>query len=183
MWSAKTCLNKMLMICGLALGDHNSYQWHTQLLHHLLGIVDHCYILGLPVDHCGMLSLLSSNHHLQLIIRLICTLIRKSQAPCKICPIFFKVIVIQKKKKQPGLFSFWTTMTHFFFSGCHPRKSQVSCQPEKNKAADFTGYPSNNFQGCRLNGGFSPVGMLEFQPIRGNYISSNVCRSDKNWAP
>ena len=58
----------MLMRCGLALGDHNSYQWHTQLLHHLLGIVDHYYILGLPVDHCGMLSSLSSYRHLRLMI-------------------------------------------------------------------------------------------------------------------
>ena len=55
--------------------------------------------------------------------RLFCTLIRKSQASCKIYPIFFKVakapeifqgmapiffrvIVILKEKKQPGLFSF-----------------------------------------------------------------------------
>ena len=40
-------------------------------------------------------------------------------------PFFFKVIVIQKEKKQPGLFSFWTSMTHLFFLGCHPRKFQV----------------------------------------------------------
>ena len=122
------------------------------------------------------------------------------RVPCKIYPIFFRVakapeifqgmvpIFFQghcysKKEEAAWPLLFLNNNDPFFFSGCHPRKSQVSCQPEKNKAADFTGYPSNNFQGCRLNGGFSPVGMLEFQPIRGNYISSNVCRSDKNWAP
>ena len=66
--------------------------------------------------------------------------------------IFFKVIVIQKEKKQPGLFSFWTTMAHFFSQVATLENLSCFCHPEKNRA-DFTRYPSNHFQGCRLNGG------------------------------
>ena len=58
----------MLMRCGLELGVYNCYQWHTQLLPRLLGIVDHYYNFGLPADHCAVLSSLSSYRHLRLMI-------------------------------------------------------------------------------------------------------------------
>ena len=45
-----------------------------------------------------------------------------------------------------GIF-FWSTLRYpAFFSGCHPRKSQVLLPPWKNRV------PSNHFPGCRLNG-------------------------------
>jgi hypothetical protein len=38
-------------------------------------------------------------------------------------------------------------------NGCHALENlSFFCYLEKNRG-DFTGYPSNHFQGCRLNGG------------------------------
>ena len=46
-----------------------------------------------------------------------------------------------------------------FFSCCHTRESQVLLPLWKNRV-DFTGYPSNHFPGCRLNGQFAGCGWL-----------------------
>ena len=41
-------------------------------------------------------------------------------------------------------------------SGEHPEKNLGRCYPKKSKVikiwVDFTGYPSNQFSGCKLNG-------------------------------
>ena len=61
-------------------------------------------------------------------------------------------IVVQKEKRPGCFFSFWITMT-LKKIWCHALENlRCSCHPEKNRA-DFTGYPSNHFQGCRLIGG------------------------------
>ena len=86
---------------------------------------------------------------------------------CKIYSIFFRVAKSPEifYGMEPNFFLIYL-MKLSFFSGCHPRKSQVLLSPWKNRV-DFTGYPSNHFPRCRLNGQMSQKTRLKslFIPI------------------
>ena len=88
---------------------------------------------------------------IQILLCLICTLFRKSHAPCKIYPIFFRVA------KAMRFFRAW----HPFFSdlpyeseknGCHALENlRCCCHPEKKDR--FYRAPFIFDSGCRLNKG------------------------------
>ena len=72
------------------------------------------------------------------------------RVPCKIYPYFSRVH--SDFSRVLTWFFFWFTLWNPAFSQVATRKNlRCFCHPEKNRV-DFTGYPSNHFSGCRLNG-------------------------------
>ena len=87
--------------------------------------------------------------------RLICTLIRKFQASCKIYPIF-------SGWQKHLIFSRVATWKKAGFHKVNRKKNECHalenlrcfCHPDKNRV-HFTRYPSNHFSECKLKGRLS----------------------------
>ena len=88
------------------------------------------------------------------------------RVPCKIYPFFQSGKTTWDCLGHGTHFFLIYLMKPSFFLGCQPRKSQVLLSPWKNRV-DFTGYPSNHFPRCRLNGQMSQKTRLKslFIPI------------------
>ena len=105
-----------------------------QLMWFLVGSFDVVWLNARSFD-VVWLNARSFNQHWEVIWRV----------PCKIYPDFFKVL---------GWFFFLIYKYDTkLFSTCHPEKTAWVKNHPSRIWVDFSGYPSNHFLGCRLNGG------------------------------
>ena len=92
------------------------------------------------------------------------------RVPCKNYPIVFQDAKCTWDCLGHGTYFFLIClMKPSFFSGWHPKKSQVLLPTWKNRV-DLTGYPSNHFPECRLNG------RLIAKKLRNSTVIINLAR-------